>query len=79
MRGGRLGGAGGAAWRALGTLPVGLARRGITLAAWVRTAAPDPRLARERYRALARSYDVRTAAGKPYRRATVQRLAARPG
>src|SRR3954451_4947741 len=79
MRGERLGAAGGAAWHALGTLPVGLARRGVPRAGRIGTAAPDPLLARERYRAVARSYDVRTAAGMPYRRATVQRLAARPG
>jgi demethylmenaquinone methyltransferase/2-methoxy-6-polyprenyl-1,4-benzoquinol methylase len=42
-------------------------------------AAPDPLLARERYRALAGDYDVRTVAGQPYRRRTVQRLAAQPG
>jgi SAM-dependent methyltransferase len=75
----RLGSAGVAAWRALGTLPVGLVRRGVPLATRIATATPDPLLARERYRSLARSYDVRTAAGKPYRYATVQRLAARPG
>jgi ubiquinone/menaquinone biosynthesis C-methylase UbiE len=42
-------------------------------------AAPDPLRARERYRTLARDYDVRTVAGHPYRRRTVERLAARPG
>jgi ubiquinone/menaquinone biosynthesis C-methylase UbiE len=60
-----------AARRALDALPGGLAR--------VATAAPDPLLARERYRGLAEVYDIRTAAGQPYRRRTVERLAARPG
>ena len=41
--------------------------------------APDPLLAGERYRAVAQAYDFRTAAGQPYRRQAVQRLAARHG
>lgn len=71
--------AGAPARRADGIVPAGLARQGVPLAGRVAAAAPDPRLARERYRTLARSYDVRTVAGEPYRRKTVERLAAKPG
>jgi len=71
--------AGAAARRALGSVPGGLARRGVPIAGRVAAAAPDPLLARERYRTLAQSYDVRTLAGEPYRRKTVERLAAKPG
>jgi SAM-dependent methyltransferase len=42
-------------------------------------APPNPRLALERYRALATDYDQRTAAGEPYRRRTVERLALSAG
>jgi SAM-dependent methyltransferase len=71
--------AGGAARRALGSVPGEVARRGVPLAARVAAAAPDPLRARERYAALAQAYDVRTAAGQPYRRRAVERVAARPG
>lgn len=71
--------AGEAARRALGAVPGELARRGLPLAARVAAVAPDPLLVRERYRTLAQAYDIRTTAGQPYRRRTVERLAARPG
>jgi SAM-dependent methyltransferase len=71
--------AGAAARRALGAVPAGLARQGVLLAGRVAAAPPDPLPARERYRTLARSYDARTLAGQPYRRKTVERLAAKPG
>jgi SAM-dependent methyltransferase len=43
------------------------------------TGPPNPRLALERYRELATDYDQRTAAGEPYRRRTVERLALSAG
>jgi SAM-dependent methyltransferase len=43
------------------------------------TNGPDRFVALKRYRHLASTYDVRTSAGAPYRRQTVERLAPAPG
>jgi ubiquinone/menaquinone biosynthesis C-methylase UbiE len=61
-------------------LPGEVVRRGAPLIRRVEAAsAPDRRNAQERYRRLARVYDVWTAAGAPYRQRTVERLAPAPG
>ena len=73
--------AGAAVARALTAVPRGLARRGAAplIGRIAAVGPPSPLRALERYGALADTYDLRTAAGQPYRRLTVDRLAPTPG
>ena len=69
-----------AARRAIDTIRGDLARRGVPPVGRVASArAPDQLLALDRYRALADSYERRTAPGDPYRRQTARALAPAPG
>jgi SAM-dependent methyltransferase len=76
----KLSSAGVALGRTMGALPGAVVRRGMPLIGRVEAAdAPDRQVALERYGRLASVYDVCTAAGAPYRRATVERLAPTAG
>lgn len=76
----KLSSVGGAVRRTVAALPGEVVRRGLPLVGRAEAAgAPDRRVALERYRGLASIYDVRTAAGTPYRRRAVQRLAPTAG
>jgi SAM-dependent methyltransferase len=65
-----------AARRAIAAVAGEPVRRGAALVDFVLpTSGPDRSVALERYRQVASTYDVRTSAGAPYRRRTVERLA----
>jgi precorrin-6B methylase 2 len=59
------------------TRPLGAAA--VMVRQTVTGAAPDRARAREQYGAMARSYELRTASGDPWRRDLVAKLAPRPG